>query len=349
MLMTPTQGLLALSRATKIPIHTKNIIVAILDSDLKQKLEVRDVGYSPKGGASFKNLESSDSKVLSPSLEDMELIKVTDLSESHPLKNRKQISFLIRATIEDFLGTEISGDQDLPSSGLDSVQTVTLTDKLEQVLGLQLSPTVFYDYPSFLDLEGYLIDQIRLSSRPVVEDEQFHESDVSNSANASSTARSLGPQRKLIAQFDSIVWQQASNNLPRLVREGYYCQPALEELLQCTEKDLAAIDRFVIGRSGVGEIRFLYPVDIRGIDLGKCVEIQKGQIFLRGPESLYPGMGLNQPAILVFKGGSKRLFGSKYSRRAIKSRLRNACERAGAILLHIDEELGEWMVKVDSF
>ena len=347
MLMTPTQGLLALSRATRIPIHPKNIIVAILDSNLRKRLEVRETGYSPKGGASLRNLASSDFKVLSPSIKDTELIKVTDSYGVNRIKSTQRISFLIRATLEDFLGTKVSGDQHLPSTGLDSVQTVTLADKLEQVLGLQVSPTVFYDYPSFPDLEGFLIDQIRSSSLPVVQDEEFP--DVNHLANTSSTAGRLGSQTKQIFQVDSVVWQQPSNNPPRLVREGYYCQPALEELLQCTDKDLATMDRFIIGRRGVGEIRFLYPVDIRGIDLGKCVEIQKGKIFLRGPESLYPGKGLNQPAILIFKGGSKRLFGSKYTRRTIKSRLRDACERAGAMLLHIDEDLGEWMVKVDSF
>eukprot|EP00890_Picochlorum_soloecismus_P001111 jgi/Picsp_1/1/NSC_00001-R1 len=347
MLMTPTQGLLALSHAMRNPSLPKNIIVGLLRSYLRKNSGTRDIGYSPKGGASLRTLEASQLKVPLPSLEEMQQTKFTESADTTPLKDRRLISYLIRATIEEFFGAKISGDQHLPSTGLDSVQTVTLTDKLEQALGLQLSPTIFYDYPSLLDLEGYLIDQILSSSPSVVRDEASQ--DEIMLANTSSTAGSSDSHRRQITQIDSLSRQQASNNPPRLVREGYYCQPTLEELLHCADKDLATVDRFVIGRTGVGEIRFLYPVDIRGLDLGKCVEIQKGQIFLRGPESLSPGMGLNQPAILVFKGGSKRLFGSKYSRRTIKMRLRDACERSGAIFLHMDEDLGEWMVKVDSF
>jgi len=344
MLMTPTQGLLALLRVMRIPSLPDNIIVGLLDSNLKKSLRMKENADSPKGGSSLRALQAPQFKDSMPPLEESRNPKVYESSENNLFEYQRRISYVIRATIEEFLGAKVSGGQHLPSTGLDSVQTVTLTDKLEQALGLELSPTILYDYPSLLDLEGFLIDQIR-SSRPSFVQEELPE--VNATANSKLSADNLDSRRQIIT-IDSPV-RQASNNPPRLVREGFYCQPTIEELLHYTDKDLATVDRFVIGRTGVGEIRFLYPVDIRGLDLGKSVEIQKGQIFLRGPESLSPGMGLNQPAILVFKGGSKRLFGSKYSRRTIKTRLRDACERAGAIFLHIDEDLGEWIVKVDSF
>ena len=66
-----------------------------------------------------------------------------------------------------------------------------------------------------------------------------------------------------------------------------------------------AMDRFVIGREDVGEVQFLLPVDLVGLDLDNLVEIEKGRIQVYGtPGSAGPpplGLGLNVPAMLIFR------------------------------------------------
>ena len=69
--------------------------------------------------------------------------------------------------------------------------------------------------------------------------------------------------------------------------------------------NLQAIDRFVVGREEVGEVQFLLPVDLVGMDLDNVVEIEKGKIQVYGLEgqagSPPLGKGLNVPAMLVFR------------------------------------------------
>jgi len=68
---------------------------------------------------------------------------------------------------------------------------------------------------------------------------------------------------------------------------------------------LQAMDRFVVGREEVGEVQFLLPVDLVGMDLDNVIEIEKGKIQVYGLEgqALAPalGRGLNVPAMLVFR------------------------------------------------
>ena len=68
---------------------------------------------------------------------------------------------------------------------------------------------------------------------------------------------------------------------------------------------LQAVDRFVVGREDLGEVQFLLPVDLLGLDLDKVVDIEKGKIQVYGleGEAKAPplGQGLNAPAMLVFR------------------------------------------------
>ena len=69
--------------------------------------------------------------------------------------------------------------------------------------------------------------------------------------------------------------------------------------------NLQAMDRFVVGREEIGEVQFLLPVDLVGMDLDNVVEIEKGKIQVYGLEGQsgapLPGKGLNVPAMLVFR------------------------------------------------
>ena len=61
----------------------------------------------------------------------------------------------------------------------------------------------------------------------------------------------------------------------------------------------------MIGREDVGEVQFLLPVNLLGLDLDNLVEIEKGRIQVYGiPGAPGPprlGQGLNVPAMLIFR------------------------------------------------
>ena len=68
---------------------------------------------------------------------------------------------------------------------------------------------------------------------------------------------------------------------------------------------MKVVDRFVVGREDLGEVQFLLPVDLVGLDLDKIIDIDKGKIQVYGleGEAVAPimGQGLNVPAMLVFR------------------------------------------------
>lgn len=135
--------------------------------------------------------------------------------------------------------------------------------------------------------------------------------------------------------------------------------------------------RLVVGRAGIGEIAFLYPVDLRGLDLDATVSLERGRFALypgagassggggRGspkngknaaagrsaPQRRPPpGEGLNVPAIVTLSGMRVRDPGNRLAVEAFRGRLLAAAARMGAVHVHFDPEgEGVWMLKVDSF
>ncbi|UGT42564.1 acyl carrier protein [Nocardia yamanashiensis] len=65
--------------------------------------------------------------------------------------------------IAEFLEVPASSiDIELPfiELGLSSVQAIEISGNLEQWLGLELPPTLAYDYPTIEDAAGYIADQL---------------------------------------------------------------------------------------------------------------------------------------------------------------------------------------------
>lgn len=67
---------------------------------------------------------------------------------------------------------------------------------------------------------------------------------------------------------------------PTLTRPGYYTVPSMRRLRRMTDAELRAVPRLVVGRQGVGEIAFLYPVDLLGVDLDAAVALERGRFAL---------------------------------------------------------------------
>jgi Nucleoporin autopeptidase len=65
------------------------------------------------------------------------------------------------------------------------------------------------------------------------------------------------------------------------------------------------LERFVVGKEDVGEVQFLQPVNVLGVDLDNIVDIEKGKIQVYSPAMGQPcpnpGEFLNVPALLIFR------------------------------------------------
>ena len=65
------------------------------------------------------------------------------------------------------------------------------------------------------------------------------------------------------------------------------------------------MERFVVGEQGVGEVAFIGPVDVLGLDLDSVVHFSRGRMEMYGTAQRLrlppPGKGLNVPALLTFR------------------------------------------------
>ena len=147
-------------------------------------------------------------------------------------------------------------------------------------------------------------------------------------------------------------------NAPTLTREGYFTVPGIKQLQRMRDEELTTVQRFVIGREDTGEIMFLKPVDLRGVNLDSLIEIEKGKILMY-PERVVeggaatakppPGEGLNNPAMLTFRRMIVKQKGDAKALAKFRQKLIDHAAKIGAVFVHYDAEIGTWMMKVESF
>ena len=90
--------------------------------------------------------------------------------------------------------------------------------------------------------------------------------------------------------------------VPVLNSPGYATSPAFEALCRMTEEELAAVDNFSV-HNAWGQITFLKPVDLRGLNLDDIIQIEKKAITVYRNDALRPkfGTGLNVPVKMTFR------------------------------------------------
>lgn len=77
---------------------------------------------------------------------------------------------------------------------------------------------------------------------------------------------------------------QVGRLLPRLTRDDYFLEPSLPQLAAMAREDpasLAAVASFAVGARALGRVRWLEPVDVRGLDLDAVVRLGKGSVEVR--------------------------------------------------------------------
>ena len=99
--------------------------------------------------------------------------------------------------------------------------------------------------------------------------------------------------------------QQSTNGAPipriKLTLLDYYTEPSLSTLEKKTQDELARVEDFVVGKVSVGSVRFLAPVDLRGLNLDAIVHFGEKEVVVYPDEDFKPpvGHGLNKPALIT--------------------------------------------------
>lgn len=271
-----------------------------------------------------------------------------DEQEEDSIAHSVDTNGVVLDVLHHVLGKHVGADEPLMMSGLDSIGMVEVQTKLEKALGIKLPSTLVFDYPTRDALEKY-INEVVAEEQQRVQESKRQQVQKWNSIVV--VKESMAPQEA--APRNTVVAIQSNRNprAPLLTKEGYFTVPSLRRLQVMSDDQLESLPRFVIGRIGVGEIAFLYPVDVRNANLDEIVRIERGRISLyAGAKMPDIGRGLNQPALMTLKKifPSKRMVKIQKSM-AFRGLLLQACVRMGATFVHYDADEGVWVLKVDGF
>ena len=93
----------------------------------------------------------------------------------------------------------------------------------------------------------------------------------------------------------------------RRIREGYRTSPPLAQLQRMSSIELARVDNFRVTREGYGQVVWLAPVDLRGVNLDEVVQFPDcyGEVvFFNDDAKQKPpkGAGVNHPVIVSLEG-----------------------------------------------
>ena len=139
-------------------------------------------------------------------------------------------------------------------------------------------------------------------------------------------------------------------SLPTLcTRDGYSMEPSLEVLRMLSEEKgedaLADVQDFVVSRQNFGSIRWLEPVDVRGLEIDRVVRIECGVIYVY-PESsgvISPpaGEGLKKRAeVTLYECRPKKT--GEAARAKFEERVLKQTRRMGGDLLEYNVGTGVW-------
>ena len=134
----------------------------------------------------------------------------------------------------------------------------------------------------------------------------------------------------------------SEEKIPLLTKAGYTIEPSLLKLSRMTEEELSAVENFIISNE-FGKIKFEEPVDLRGLNLDKIVNIRYQEVEIY-PEDYKPsegeGDGLNKPATITF---FKWEVAEKYKTRMeeYEKKLKKWCGTINAEFVGFNPELKE--------
>eukprot|EP00117_Sycon_ciliatum_P031773 scpid7024/ scgid3908/ Nuclear pore complex protein Nup98-Nup96; Nuclear pore complex protein Nup98; 98 kDa nucleoporin; Nucleoporin Nup98; Nuclear pore complex protein Nup96; 96 kDa nucleoporin; Nucleoporin Nup96 len=151
-----------------------------------------------------------------------------------------------------------------------------------------------------------------------------------------------------------------NDSMVTLARGDYYTEPPLDELAAMVNGDgRLVVDKFTIGREGLGEIYYPDTTDLTGVNLDETVFICQSEVTVYPDDERKPEVGeeLNKPAIITLHGVWPN---DKSTGQAIKSpnrleimnyrnKVMKSTAKIGAEFIDYRAESGSWVFKVDHF
>ncbi|GAX81271.1 hypothetical protein CEUSTIGMA_g8703.t1 [Chlamydomonas eustigma] len=150
--------------------------------------------------------------------------------------------------------------------------------------------------------------------------------------------------------------------LPRLgplAADGYSYEPSatqLEAMYRIDPTSIKQVMNFTISRSGVGQVRWLKPVDVTSLSLDRIIVIQQGEVCCYTDESKPPvGQGLNTDAeitlynIYKLDRETKQPVRDGPSMLKWEKTLRTMCAKMGAKFVYYKLDGGVWKFEVEHF
>ncbi|KAL4109913.1 hypothetical protein PRIC1_001608 [Phytophthora ramorum] len=139
---------------------------------------------------------------------------------------------------------------------------------------------------------------------------------------------------------------------PVLLNEEYFTEPAVSDMQQLTDEELASVENFVIGRRRYGKISFVGATDVRGLQLDNLVTFSDGKVVVYPGDDAKPEVGsaFNKPAVVNLHGISAEV---NESHEDFLKRLETHTQALGATFLGYDENSqagnGVWSFRVEHF
>lgn len=234
--------------------------------------------------------------------------------------------------------TAIQPDTPFFAVGIDSLGAVDLQRQLAAMFDdVQIPTTAVFDYPSAHQLAEYIISNMK-------DDDVSEEEEDMDDQHV--LARPLSPVN--IQERRAIVMSKThyiiNPKAPRLSsnNKSIFTVPSMRNLQRMTDDQLAAVPRFVIGKKGLGEIAFLYPVNLLNVDLGSAVKFERGRISIASSCD-----GLDRPALLTFRQIYPKQKLQGLALEGFTSRLDKKSTKMGGVFVHYDAEAGIWVMKTD--
>ena len=137
--------------------------------------------------------------------------------------------------------------------------------------------------------------------------------------------------------------------MPKLTGKGYSMHPTLEQMERMFERSgdeaLAAIDNFSVSNEAFGRVKWLEPVDVRGLDLDKIVSFEQACLCLypedQDIEPPETGEGLKKRAEVTLYGILPKKSGAD-AKEKYREKIAKQTEKAGAELVEYNPDTGIW-------
>ncbi|KFD66542.1 hypothetical protein M514_01539, partial [Trichuris suis] len=143
-------------------------------------------------------------------------------------------------------------------------------------------------------------------------------------------------------------------------RDGYYCDPSLEELEEMIGDDgYCIVSNFTVGRENYGSVMWFGPLNVTGLNLDRLVHFDHKEVTVYPEGEVKPPIGeeLNRRARIVLERVwpiDKSTFEPitdpiRILRLKFRNRLEKACARMEAKFVDYDSSRGIWTFEVDHF